>query len=66
MPIMPVDEHPKCDFIHCLAGQGLAGMGVCFLKGDWANPDCPKFKDEREWVRQMDEKMGKQQKEGGE
>ncbi len=50
MSVMPVDEHPKCNFLKCLAGQGLAGMGVCFLKGDWTNPNCPKFEDEAEWI----------------
>jgi hypothetical protein len=46
---MPVDVHPKCDFFHCLAGQGLAGMGICFLQGDWGNPQCPRFEDEHQW-----------------
>lgn len=56
---MPVDEHPGCNFIDCLAGLGLAGMGVCFLRGDWADLDCPKFKDEVEWVKNMEIKQGK-------
>jgi len=32
-----------------MAGMGLAGMGICFLHGEWNNPDCPKFEDEHEW-----------------
>ncbi len=47
---MPIDEEPCCNFLKCLAGLGLAGMGVCFLKGDWADPDCPKFEEEAEWI----------------
>ncbi len=50
MSRMPIDEEPRCSYLKCLAGQGLARMGVCFLKGDWANPDCPKFEDEAQWI----------------
>ena len=39
----------NCNFIHCLAGMGLAGMDICFLRGEKDNPNCPKFEDEQEW-----------------
>lgn len=56
---MNIDEHPRCDFQKCLAGQGLAGTGICFLRGDWADPDCGKFVDEMAWYleRCLDERM---------
>lgn len=50
MSYMPVDETPKCNFMACAAGLGLAGMGVCFLGGEWDNFDCPKFEDEFEFI----------------
>ncbi len=59
MSRMPVDEHPRCNFLKCLAGQGLAGMGVCFLKGDWADPDCRKFEDEETWIEKRRQIEGK-------
>ncbi len=50
MTYMPVDEKPKCRFIDCVAGQGLAGRGICFLDGEWDNENCLKFDDEEEWL----------------
>jgi hypothetical protein len=55
MGYMPVDERAKCKFITCVAGMGLAGMGTCFLGGEWDNPECPKFKDEQEFIREHEE-----------
>lgn len=46
---------PKCDFIHCFAGMGVAGTGRCFLGGDPQNPNCPKFKDEGEALKEWEE-----------
>jgi hypothetical protein len=51
MKPMPVEEHPRCNFTKCLAGQGLAGKGTCFLRGEWDNPECPRFVDEKEWIK---------------
>lgn len=50
MSRMPVDEEPKCDYVHCVAGTGLAGMGTCFLRGEWDNPECPNFEAEDEFT----------------
>lgn len=46
---MPIGPRPACDFLKCLAGMGLAGMGTCFLGGNWANPNCEKFMDQTAW-----------------
>jgi hypothetical protein len=46
MSYMPVDEKPKCRWLDCVAGGGLAGNGVCFLNGQWDNPSCAEFLDE--------------------
>ena len=54
MTYMPIDSEPACNFRKCLAGLGLAGMGTCFLKGDWADPNCPKFEDEAQWVKERE------------
>jgi len=58
---MPVDEEHnlKCHLWDCIAGLGLAGSGICFLGGNWANPDCGKFVNEMAWYleRCLDERM---------
>lgn len=55
MGIMPVDETPKCPFMTCAAGMGLAGMGVCFLRGEWDNPECPKHKSDDDFIKEHGE-----------
>ena len=45
---MEKNSRPKCNFIHCFAGMGVAGAGSCFLGGQPENPNCPAFKDEGE------------------
>jgi len=45
---LPLWEHPKCNFLECVAGSVLSGSGWCFLKGEWDNPNCPKFESEEE------------------
>jgi len=45
------DSVVKCRFLDCAAGTGLAGHGVCFLGGDWADPECAEFVSEEEWER---------------
>ncbi len=56
MVYMPVDKLPICNFLHCCAGQGLAGRGVCFLNGDWADPDCSKFENEAEYLKEWEKR----------
>jgi len=46
--IMPDDVHPKCPFVDCLYGMGLAGRGVCLAGGKWDDPDCSKYENEFE------------------
>ena len=54
------EDRPKCNFVKCYAGMGVAGDGICFLKGDSTNPDCPNFLDEdEENKRQEAEDRGK-------
>ena len=43
MKIMPDNETPKCPFIDCCYGIGLAGRGVCINGGDWEDPKCPQY-----------------------
>ena len=38
-----------CNHRECLAGMGIAGNGVCFLKGT-GRPDCDKFNNEKEYI----------------
>ena len=52
---MPIDKHPKCNYIECFCGMGLAGQGRCIKGGEWWNPECPKFKDEDEWIEENSE-----------
>lgn len=41
-----------CNYLDCIAGAGMAGMGKCFNKGN-GKPDCPQFQKEsdvlKEW-----------------
>jgi hypothetical protein len=53
--VMPVNEVPKCNFLDCAAGLGLAGHGRCFLRGDWEDSDCPKFQTEEEFIGKREE-----------
>jgi hypothetical protein len=49
------EDRPKCNFLNCFAGTGVAGNGNCFLGGDPKDPNCPMFKEEeqlREWDRE--------------
>lgn len=43
MSYMPIGETIKCPVLDCAAGMGLAGMGVCFMDGEWDNPDCSQY-----------------------
>ena len=57
-------DDPQCDYLHCLAGQGLAGRCICFLGGDPRQPDCRWFKSEtawyleKRWIYENEEKYG--------
>jgi hypothetical protein len=43
-------DRPKCDFVHCVAGGGVARHGRCFLRGnpDWEH--CPNFMTEEDFT----------------
>jgi hypothetical protein len=45
-------ERPKCKFLYCFAGTGVAGNGHCFLGRDPQDPECPKFKAEKQQLRE--------------
>jgi len=47
---MPPEVMPRCDFVHCYAGTGLADSRCCFAGGMWWHPACPCFRDEDEWI----------------
>lgn len=36
----------NCDWLNCMAGMGIAGSGICFLRGEWDNAECPQFRYE--------------------
>lgn len=55
MVYMPIDIEPKCNYVKCLSGLSLAGGGTCFLRGEWDNPECPRFVDEKEWIKEREE-----------
>jgi hypothetical protein len=40
------EDQINCPLMRCAAGMGLAGMGSCFLGGEWWNLNCPQFQDE--------------------
>lgn len=46
----------KCNFFKCAAGMGVAGMLSCFLKGDYTQKNCEKFKDEDEFYKEWENK----------
>ena len=45
---MPANKCPKCPFIDCFYGMGLAGTGICDGYGDWEDPECPKYENDDE------------------
>ena len=55
--IRPINRRPKCDFLSCINGVGLAGRGVC--PGLWWWTDCPDFEDEEEALRKCRERWTK-------
>jgi len=44
--IMPEGERPKCPFLDCFHGMGLAGRGICNGGGDWTDPHCAVYENE--------------------
>lgn len=42
------DGRIECDFLDCVAGEGVAGSRHCLLHGDWRKKNCPKFQKETE------------------
>ena len=53
----PIGGHLKCEWLHCYAGMGIAGSGVCFLGGMWWHPSCPAFIDEEEEIGNREKEM---------
>lgn len=43
----------KCNWLHCVHGMGLAGMGRCSAFGEWWNKDCPKFITNDDYEQEM-------------
>ena len=56
--ILPINRRPKCKYLTCFAGAGLAG-GSCFLFGEPKNPDCPEYIEEEEALREWRERWTK-------
>lgn len=46
---MPEGQKPKCEWLGCAGGMGLAGNGYCSFRGDWSNKNCPYFIVEKEF-----------------
>jgi len=46
----------KCNYIKCAAGMGVAGDRICFLKGNWHNPNCKKFIEIDNFLEDLKEK----------
>jgi hypothetical protein len=44
----------KCRYIDCYAGMGVAGMLRCFLGGDYRNPNCKKYVNEKEELKKQE------------
>ena len=57
------DPRPKCPFLKCLAGMGVAGNGCCFLRGNPDDPECVEFIDEEMFLREWKEEKGSQKEE---
>lgn len=54
-----IDEEIKCNYIKCIAGEGLAGNGSCFLCGNPKDEDCMIFIDseyyQNKWRNEIEE-----------
>lgn len=51
---MYIENEIKCPYIKCAAGMGVAGNRNCFLGGDYTNPECNKFQDEDEFLKEWE------------
>ncbi len=49
----PINCRLRCAWIDCYAGLGLAGSGFCFAYGAWWMFCCPEFKDEDDYLEEM-------------
>lgn len=49
------EDQVACRMMECAAGLGLAGHGGCFLRGEWWNPECPRFMSETEFIEANEE-----------
>lgn len=50
-------KRPKCNFMECLAGTGLAGTGRCFLGGNPNDTNCDKFISEDEFIEKLNKDL---------
>ena len=44
-----------CNFLNCAAGMGVAGSGICFLKGEADNKDCKQFKPDEDFQKEQED-----------
>ena len=51
------DPRTYCKFLTCFAGGGVAGNGHCFLGGYPKDPNCSKFLDEEEALKEWEERQ---------
>lgn len=42
-----LDPAVRCNWVACVNGCGLSGIGRCSARGDWRDPHCPRFEAEQ-------------------
>ena len=46
MTYWPEESKPRCEWLFCIAGMGLAGRGSCDNHGAWWMQCCPEYENE--------------------
>lgn len=50
----------KCNFLECTSKWGLVGRGMCTNEGDFTDPECSQFADEKTWLQEWEDEECKQ------
>ena len=52
--VAPLDSTQwKCNWLKCAHGCGLAGRGICSVRGEWWDSKCSKFETIKEFEKRM-------------
>ncbi len=55
------EEEIVCNYMKCAAGMGMAGRGICFLKGDATKKECAQFVSDGDFQKEQEPKKGRRE-----